>query len=73
MVSPSRRTTSPRWPVGPSRQRSGREVAFHPERVLMPDSSGVPLLVDLAAMRDEMVARGSLDPSRVDPMSRPTS
>jgi aconitate hydratase len=47
----------------------GRELAFHPERVLMPDSSGVPLLVDLAAMRDEMVARG-LDPSRVDPIVR---
>lgn len=45
----------------------GREVAFHPVRVLMPDSSGVPLLIDLAAMRDEMVARG-LDPRRVDPM-----
>ena len=44
-----------------------REVAFHPVRVLMPDSSGVPLLIDLAAMRDEMVARG-LDPRRVDPM-----
>ncbi len=44
-----------------------REVAFHPVRVLMPDSSGVPLLIDLAAMRDEMVTRG-LDPRRVDPM-----
>jgi aconitate hydratase len=45
----------------------GREVAFHPVRVLMPDSSGVPLLIDLAAMRDAMVARG-LDPRRVDPV-----
>jgi len=45
----------------------GREVAFHPVRVLMPDSSGVPLLIDLAAMRDAMVARG-LDPARVDPV-----
>jgi aconitate hydratase len=44
-----------------------REVAFHPVRVLMPDSSGVPLLIDLAAMRDAMVARG-LDPRRVDPV-----
>jgi aconitate hydratase len=43
-----------------------REVAFHPVRVLMPDSSGVPLLIDLAAMRDAMVTRG-LDPRRVDP------
>ena len=44
-----------------------REVSFHPVRVLMPDSSGVPLLIDLAAMRDAMVARG-LDPRRVDPV-----
>jgi aconitate hydratase len=45
----------------------GREVSFHPVRVLMPDSSGVPLLIDLAAMRDAMVARG-LDPRRIDPV-----
>ena len=44
-----------------------REIAFHPARVLTPDSSGVPLLIDLAAMRDAMVERG-LDPRRVDPM-----
>ena len=42
-----------------------REVSFHPVRVLMPDSSGVPLLIDLAAMRDAMVARG-LDPRRIE-------
>ena len=45
----------------------GQEVAFYPARVLMPDSSGVPLLIDLAAMRDAMVARG-LDPRRVNPV-----
>jgi aconitate hydratase A / 2-methylisocitrate dehydratase len=44
-----------------------REVAFHPGRVLMPDSSGVPLLIDLAAMRDALVTRG-LDPRRIDPL-----
>ena len=43
-----------------------RELAFHPARVLMPDSSGIPLLIDLAAMRDAMVARGE-DPRRVNP------
>jgi aconitate hydratase len=53
-----------RWPGA---EALGREVAFHPVRVLMPDSSGVPLLIDLAAMRDAMVARG-LDPRRVDPV-----
>ena len=51
----------------PSPAALGREVSFHPVRVLMPDSSGVPLLIDLAAMRDAMVARG-LDPRRVDPV-----
>ncbi len=45
----------------------GREVSFYPVRVLMPDSSGVPLLIDLAALRDSMVARG-LDPRRVNPV-----
>ena len=44
-----------------------REVAFYPARVLMPDSSGVPLLIDLAAMRDAVAERG-LDPRRVDPL-----
>ena len=43
-----------------------REVAFHPARVLMPDSSGVPLLIDLATMRDA-VAAGGQDPRRVNP------
>jgi aconitate hydratase len=51
-----------RWPDPTALKR---EVAFHPGRVLMPDSSGVPLLIDLAAMRDAMVERG-LDPRRVD-------
>jgi aconitate hydratase len=45
----------------------GREVAFHPVRVLMPDSSGIPLLIDMAALRDAFVARG-LDPRRVNPL-----
>lgn len=53
-----------RWPDPAA---LGREVAFHPVRVLMPDSSGVPLLIDLAAMRDAMVARG-LDPLRINPV-----
>ena len=43
------------------------EVPFHPGRVLMPDSSGIPLLVDLAAMRDAMAERGK-DPARVNPV-----
>ena len=43
------------------------EIAFHPARVLMPDSSGGPLLVDLAAMRDALVRLGR-DPTRVNPV-----
>ena len=43
------------------------EVPFHPVRVLMPDSSGGPLLVDLAAMRDAVAAQGG-DPAAVNPL-----
>ena len=53
-----------RWPDPAA---LGREVTFYPFRVLMPDSSGIPLLIDLAALRDAMVARG-LDPRRVNPV-----
>jgi aconitate hydratase len=53
-----------RWPDPAA---LGREVAFHPARVIMPDSSGVPLLIDMAALRDAFVERG-LDPRRVNPV-----
>src|SRR5262249_51014959 len=53
-----------RWPEP---EAIGREVAFHPVRVLMPDSSGIPLLIDMAALRDAFVARG-LNPRRVNPL-----
>jgi aconitate hydratase len=53
-----------RWPDPAA---LGREVTFYPFRVLMPDSSGIPLLIDLAALRDAMAARG-LDPRRVNPV-----
>ncbi|MEO8697586.1 MAG: aconitate hydratase, partial [Acidimicrobiales bacterium] len=43
-----------------------REIAFAPARVLMQDFTGVPAIVDLAAMRDAMVAFGA-DPSRINP------
>ena len=43
------------------------EVAFYPARVLMPDSSGGPLLVDLAAMRDAVAELGG-DPASVNPL-----
>ena len=44
-------------------RRAEREIAFRFTRVLMPDSSGVPLLGDLAAMRDAMIRLGG-EPKR---------
>ena len=43
------------------------EIAFTPARVLMQDFTGVPCLVDLAAMREAMAALGG-DPARVSPL-----
>jgi aconitate hydratase len=43
-----------------------REIAFAPARVLMQDFTGVPAIVDLAAMRDTMEAFGA-DPAAIDP------
>jgi aconitate hydratase len=44
-----------------------REIAFTPARVLMQDFTGVPAVVDLAAMRDAMVRLGG-DPERINPL-----
>jgi len=49
-------------------RRSDREIAFRPARVLMQDFTGVPAVVDLAAMRDAMVKLGG-DPKRINPLS----
>ena len=46
---------------------SDREIAFRPARVLMQDFTGVPAVVDLAAMRDAMVALGG-DPAKINPL-----
>ncbi len=43
------------------------ELAYHPERILLQDFTGVPVLVDLATLRDAAAARG-LAPDRVDPV-----
>jgi aconitate hydratase len=45
-----------------------REIAFKPARVLMQDFTGVPAVVDLAAMRDAMKQLGG-DPSRINPLA----
>src|SRR3712207_5767470 len=43
------------------------EIAFAPARILLQDFTGVPAVVDLAAMRDAMAAMGG-DPSKVNPL-----
>ncbi|PJA60809.1 MAG: aconitate hydratase, partial [Rhodobacterales bacterium CG_4_9_14_3_um_filter_71_31] len=43
--------------------KTDREIAYRPARVLMQDFTGVPAVVDLAAMRDAMVALGG-DPEK---------
>ena len=47
-------------------QGSSHEIAFRPARVLMQDFTGVPAVVDLAAMRDA-VARAGADPQLINP------
>ena len=44
-----------------------KEIAFMPARVLLQDFTGVPAVVDLAAMRDAMRAMGG-DPKRINPL-----
>src|SRR5215831_10336263 len=49
------------------RAQTGREIAFTPARVLMQDFTGVPAVVDLAAMRDAMAEMGG-DPDKINPL-----
>ncbi|MEM9818446.1 MAG: aconitate hydratase AcnA [Cyanobacteria bacterium P01_D01_bin.6] len=49
-------------------QTSDQEIAYRPARVLMQDFTGVPAVVDLAAMRDAMVNLGG-DPEKINPLS----
>ncbi len=48
--------------------KNPRESAYRPARVLMQDFTGVPAVVDLAAMRDAMVALGG-DPEKINPLN----
>jgi aconitate hydratase len=48
-----------------SRERA--EITFQPARVLLQDFTGVPTIVDLAAMRDAMVGLGG-DPTKINPL-----
>ncbi len=48
-------------------KKSQTEIAFHPARVLMQDFTGVPAIVDLAAMRDAMTDLGG-DAQEINPL-----
>ncbi len=52
--------------LGP--RSSDREIQYRPARVLMQDFTGVPAVVDLAAMRAAVAAAGG-DPQRINPLS----
>ncbi len=49
-------------------KKSDAEIAYRPARVLMQDFTGVPAVVDLAAMRDAIKALGG-DPQKINPLS----
>ncbi len=51
-----------------SRGSVSHEISFRPARVLMQDFTGVPAVVDLAAMRDAMAALGA-DPEKINPLN----
>jgi aconitate hydratase len=53
-----------RWDV---RSPPEKEIAFRTSRVLLQDFTGVPCVVDLAAMRDAIVRLGG-DPARINPL-----
>src|SRR5437660_243608 len=53
-----------RWDAG---SEPKDEIAFTPARVVMQDFTGVPAIVDLAAMRDAMAEMGG-DPEKINPL-----
>ena len=52
---------------GASGSAAAKEISFMPARVLLQDFTGVPCVVDLAAMRDALAAMGA-DPKRANPL-----
>src|SRR5207302_3273560 len=54
----------PRWDA---KAEPSHEISFAPSRVLLQDLTGVPAVVDLAAMRDAMADLGG-DPSKINPL-----
>jgi len=63
-VTPADIESLARWRPGAV---ADREIAFAPARVLLQDFTGVPAVVDLAAMRDAMTELGG-DPRRINPL-----
>src|SRR6202790_599759 len=55
------------WDPSGASGAAEKEVSFMPARVLLQDFTGVPAVVDLAAMRDAMRRLGG-DPSRINPL-----
>ncbi len=53
-----------RWSA---KEKSDKEIAFTPARVILQDFTGVPCVVDLAAMRDQMIKMGK-DPKKINPL-----
>src|SRR3954449_1672454 len=51
-----------------AKAQPSKEIAFTPARVLMQDFTGVPAVVDLAAMRDAIAAMGG-DAARINPLA----
>jgi aconitate hydratase len=71
-VSPDDIVAVAAWGANPEAHGQGagdaaHEIALTPERVLMQDFTGVPAVVDLAAMRDALARLGG-DPARVNPL-----
>ena len=54
-----------RWDPG---KQTKKEITFTPARVLMQDFTGVPAVVDLAAMREAIESLGG-DPRKINPLS----
>ena len=63
----SARTRCVLWRRGSRARAIEAEIPFMPARVLLQDFTGVPAVVDLAAMRDAMAAIGG-DPAKIEPL-----
>jgi aconitate hydratase len=63
LVNESNVNTVANWPEGVSE----KDVPYMPARVVLQDFTGVPLIVDLAAMRDAMATNGG-DPEKINPL-----